>query len=198
MDNLENQTNRETEKEATFKSFIFETIKVIIVSLIIVVPIRAYVGQPFYVDGASMEPNFHNGEYLIVDQISYRFAEPVRGDIVVFRPPTNDKVFYIKRLIGLPGETVLINNGKISVIGRDGKELAINEDNYLDVGHQMSETENYQTTLKENEFFVLGDNRRNSLDSRRIGPINKDEIRGKVLLRVLPINRFGLMQNPIY
>lgn len=197
MDNLEQSEEQLVEKDTSFKTFIFETIKVIVVSLIIVVPIRAYVVQPFYVDGASMEPNFFDGEYLIVDEISYRLEEPLRGDIVVFHPPTNNKVFYIKRILGLPGETVIITGGKISIIGRDGQELKISE-NYLDNNYQMTEDDNYQVTLNDQEYFVLGDNRKNSLDSRKIGPIKRDEIRGRVLLRAFPFNRFGLMEKPVY
>src|SRR3989338_5283921 len=91
-------------------AFIWETAKIIIISLAIIIPIRYYLVQPFFVKGASMEENFHDGDYLLIDEISYRLEVPRRGDVIVFRYPENQTQFYIKRIIGLPGETVEIKN----------------------------------------------------------------------------------------
>jgi signal peptidase I len=187
------------ERINSFKEFVFEMIKVLVISLIIIVPIRAYVVQPFYVDGASMEPNFYDGEYLIVDEIGYRFNEPERGDIVIFHPPDNLKVYYIKRIIGLPGEVVDIKNGEIKVYEKDSvNPLLVDESEYLSSDYQLRPSEQYHVSLGEDEYYVLGDNRRSSLDSRRLGPINSNLIKGRVVLRAFPFDRFGAIETPAY
>jgi len=184
-------------KAESLKDFVFEMIKVLIVSLIIIVPIRAYVVQPFYVDGASMEPNFYDGEYLIVDEISYRFKEPERGDIVIFHPPDNPKVYYIKRIIGLPSEVVDIKNGEIKVYEADSVEpLVIDESKYL--SEDQSLRPSYHVKLSETEYYLLGDNRRSSLDSRRLGAIGESYIKGRVVLRAFPFDKFTVIKSPIY
>lgn len=186
-------------KTESIKDFVFEMIKVLIVSLIIIVPIRAYVVQPFYVDGASMEPNFHDGEYLIVDEISLRFKQPERGDIVIFHPPTNPKVFYIKRVIGLPNEVVDIKNGEIRVFEQDSPEpLIIDESQYLGNDYLLRPSEKYHLKLGETEYYLLGDNRPNSLDSRRLGAIDFSHMKGKVVLRAFPFDKFTVIKAPAY
>ncbi|MCR4280297.1 MAG: signal peptidase I [Candidatus Komeilibacteria bacterium] len=183
----------------SFGGFVLEMVKLLLISLLIVVPIRAYVVQPFYVDGASMEPNFHDGEYLIVDEISYRFTEPVRGEIVIFHPPTNNRVFYIKRLIGLPGERVVIDDGEIKVYQEGESEpFFVDETEYLSADYQLRESESHDVTLAESEYFLMGDNRRSSLDSRRLGPIPEKAIKGKVLLRAFPFDKFEIINSPTY
>src|SRR3989344_6995830 len=122
-------SNMEAEQK---KNSLFEFVKILVISLAIVFPIRAYVAQPFIVEGDSMEPNFSDGEYLIVDEISYRFKEPQRGDVIVFHPPTGQRIFFIKRIVGLPGEKVLIENGKIILGG--GNERVILDEKYLPEG----------------------------------------------------------------
>ncbi|MFW0837574.1 MAG: signal peptidase I [Candidatus Komeilibacteria bacterium] len=199
----EQQDNNSVEeaevKVESFQSFVFEMVKVLFISLLIIVPIRAYVVQPFYVDGASMEPNFYDGEYLIVDEISYRFQNPQRGDIVVFHPPSNPKVYYIKRIIGLPGEVVDIQNGQIKVYEKDSIEpLFMDESEYLTAEYALRASEKYHVSLEYDEYYLLGDNRPNSLDSRRFGPIPRDHIKGKVVLRAFPFDRFGGMTRPDY
>src|SRR5680860_453257 len=102
-----------------FFIFVWEIIKVVSISLAIILPIRYFLIQPFYVKGASMEPNFHDREYLIVDEISYRFREPARGDVIVFRYPENPEEYFIKRIIGLPGESLEIMNGGVYLYTTD-------------------------------------------------------------------------------
>src|SRR3989339_174157 len=99
-----------------FFIFVFEVIKVVLISLAIIIPVRYFLIQPFYVKGASMEPNFFDHEYLIINEIGYRLAKPQRGDIVVFRYPKDPRQYFIKRVIGLPGETMRIKDGKVFVI----------------------------------------------------------------------------------
>ncbi|MFH1667798.1 MAG: signal peptidase I [Candidatus Komeilibacteria bacterium] len=196
--NIEDNNNDERGAESV-KSFIFEIVKVLIISLIIIIPIRAYVVQPFYVDGDSMEPNFSDGQYLVVDEISYRFKEPQRGDIVIFHPPNNPKVYYIKRMIGLPGEVVDIKDGVIRVFAKDSTEaLIIDEQKYLSADFQLRPSENDHVVLADDEYYLLGDNRQSSLDSRRLGPINANLIKGRVVLRAFPFDEFTLIKTPQY
>lgn len=177
--------------------FILEVGKVIIISLAIIIPIRYYLIQPFYVKGASMEPTFHDYEYLIINEISYRFNDPQRGDIVVLKDPRNSSQFLIKRIIGLPEETVIIKNGGVMIENKtypDGIE--INESDYLadDVVTQGHEN----ITLSAYQYYVLGDNRSSSLDSRIIGPIDEGKIVGKAWIRAWPFSKFRHFQLPNY
>ena len=196
--NIEDNNNDDQGAESV-KSFIFEIVKVLIISLIIIIPIRAYVVQPFYVDGDSMEPNFSDGQYLVVDAIGYRFKEPQRGDIVIFHPPNNPKVYYIKRMIGLPGEVVDIKDGVIRVFAKDSTEaLIIDEQKYLSADFQLRPSEKDHVVLADDEYYLLGDNRQSSLDSRRLGPINVSMIKGRVVLRAFPFDEFTVIKTPIY
>ena len=161
-----------------------EIVEVVVIALVTVFIIRSFLVQPFLVNGASMEPNFEDGNYLLVDEISYRFSEPQRGEVVVFRYPNDRSVFFIKRVIGLPGEKLMIRDGEVYV---DGKEL--NED-YLG---PSSDTEGrINVNLGEDEYFVLGDNRSYSFDSRNWGPIQRDDIIGVARIRVFPFNEINV------
>src|SRR3989344_2896960 len=160
----------------------FETIKVIVVSLAIILPIRFFLIQPFYVEGASMEPSFHPREYLIIDEITYRFSNPQRGEVVVFRYPKDPRQFYIKRVVGLPGESIKIIDGVVYVNG-----TALDEDYLADV--YLSDDSKEEMTLGPDEYFVMGDNRANSLDSRVFGPVQSPYLIGRVWLRGWPVSR---------
>ena len=178
------------------KDFIWETIKIVVISLAIIIPIRHFLIQPFYVKGASMEPNFYDHEYLIVDEISYRLDSPKRGDVVVFRYPNDPSQFFIKRIIGLPGETIDIKNGEITIsnpIHREGFKL--NESLYLPATHTQG---NHHIKLTEDEYYVLGDNRSSSLDSRVFGPIKRSDIIGRTWLRGWPLDRIKVFNDQIY
>jgi len=170
-------------------SFLGDTIKFALIAVVIVVPFRLFIAQPFIVNGQSMEPTFNTGEYLIIDQISYQFTNPKRGDVIVFRYPNNPEKFYIKRLIGLPGETITISDGKITITndahpnGFNLKELYIN----------TSGSTNLQTTLGSHEYFVLGDNRKASSDSRRWGPLHRRFIQGRPIARLFPITEIDIL-----
>jgi len=139
-----------------------------------------------------MEPNFENGDYLIVDEITYRFKKPERGEIIVFKLPQRQRL--IKRIIGLPGETIEISGGKIKIINSKG-EFILDEKKYLSSTDSFGEL---KISLKENEYFVLGDNRLHSLDSRIFGPVKKDQIVGRVILRLWPLNSLSLFLKPFY
>ncbi len=172
-----------------FGLFLFEVVKVVVISLAIIMPIRLFLVQPFYVEGASMEPNFYDKEYLVIDEISYRFNEPQRGQVIIFKNPKNTKVFFIKRIIGLPGERIEIKQGIVYINDQELKETYI--DNLSTVSYSP-------ITLEEDEYFVLGDNRTNSHDSRVLGPIHHDYFIGKVWIRGWPLNRINTFNLPEY
>lgn len=164
------------EKTAPVSTFWKELLKLVLFALVIVVPFRLYIAQPFIVDGASMDPTFKDGEYLIVDELSYHFRTPVRGEVLVFKYPKDPKKYFIKRVIGLPGETVIIEEGGVSVGG------VLLSEPYV----KLPKSDNLTYTLSESEYFVMGDNRAQSADSRLWGPLPLDHVIGRPVLRFLP------------
>ncbi|MDZ7798640.1 MAG: signal peptidase I [Patescibacteria group bacterium] len=180
----------------SFVSFIFEVLKVVVISLAIIIPVRYFLIQPFYVRGASMEPNFHDNEYLIINELTYRFSQPERGDVVVVNEKEKAGGYIIKRIIGLPGEKIVIQEGKVEVYSHSDSKGKILEENYLDKNTKTSG--NITIRLKNNEYYVLGDNRSSSLDSRSIGPIIKDQIVGYAWLRAWPFYKMKYFISPEY
>ena len=180
-----------------FFGFVFEMLKVIALAAVTIFLIRYFLFKPFYVKGASMEPNFLDHEYLIVDELTYRLRHPERGEVIVFKYPNNQQEFFLKRIIGLPGERVKIADGKITVYNDkfpEGIELG---ENYISA--DLATTGEPRTvTLGADEYYVLGDNRMNSFDSRRFGAVKKDLIVGRALLRGWPLNRVGIFGAPDY
>lgn len=177
--------------------FVWEIIKVVVISLAIILPIRFFLIQPFIVNGASMEPNFRDHEYLMVDQISYRFHNPRRGDVVIFRYPKDPRKFFIKRVIGLPGEEVMARNKEIIIYNNEHSEGIILEEKYVREAVESNGT--VKIIAGEEEYIVLGDNRSESLDSRIFGPIHRKNIIGRAIFRGWPINKIDfLLQSPAY
>ncbi|MDD5031693.1 MAG: signal peptidase I [Patescibacteria group bacterium] len=181
-----------------FFSFVFELVKIIVISLVIIIPIRYFLVQPFYVKGASMEPNFYDHEYLIIDEISYRFGDPERGDIIVFRYPKNPQEYFIKRIIGLPGERIQIKEGQVYIFKNEVSDGFILDESYLESGTKTYSLAEDIISLGEEEYFVLGDNRNSSKDSRSFGPVNRSFITGQVVLRGWPFSRISLFRLPEY
>ena len=177
------------------KSLLFEVIKIVILAVVIVLPVRYFLFQPFFVQGISMEPNFENGDYLIVDEISYRFREPERGEIIVFKYPKNPTQRYIKRIIGLPGETVEIKEGQVIILDENWNQV-LDESEYL--SENIETSGNIRVSLSEDEYFVLGDNRNFSSDSRRWGALPKKYIVGKVYVRAWPFVALAKFETPAY
>ncbi len=175
------------------ENFFTELLKFVLIAAAIVLPIRLFVAQPFIVSGASMEPTFNNGQYLIVDELSYRFTGPARGDVIIFRPPQSPREFYIKRIIGLPGEIVSINGNIVTVAKKDGSTLSISEP-YV-VNHGNGSAKDY--ALKDGEYFVMGDNRPESSDSRVWGALPRDNIVGRAFIRLLPIDSLSFFPGSI-
>lgn len=175
-------------KPSTFKQSVIEMAKFIFFALLVVIPIRIFIAQPFIVSGTSMFPTFKNGDYLIVDEISYRLSEPKRGDVVVFKYPRDTKKYFIKRIIALPGETIDVKNGITTIINKEYPEGFQIDEPYLET--QMKE--NYKEELKGGEYYVMGDNRPYSLDSRSWGVLPKNLIVGKPFLQLFPLNKISV------
>lgn len=168
-------------------AFIWEIVKIVVISLAIIIPIRYYLIQPFFVRGASMEPNFTNAQYLLINEISYRFEEPTRGEVIVFKYPLDTSQYYIKRIIGLPGETVEIKENQIIIYNPDSSQgMILEESAYLP--KKTITWGNIRIELGEDEYFVLGDNRQASSDSRQWGVLPRQDIIGRVWLRAWPLN----------
>lgn len=175
-------------------AFIVELAKIVLIALAIVIPVRYFLFQPYYVEGASMEPNFSDYQYLLIDEITYRFSEPARGDVVVLKIPSQRDAL-IKRVIGLPGETVTIKQKNVFITTTDGQSVALNE-KYLGAG--ITTNGNSTTTLGTDQYFVMGDNRPVSLDSRIFGTVTKEQIIGRAWLRVWPFKEFEHFTTPVY
>jgi len=189
-----NFRNRLVYNLASAGLFFLELVKVAVLAAITIVLIRHFLFKPFYVRGASMEPNFYDKEYLIIDELSYRLREPQRGEVVVFKYPDNSKEFFLKRIVGLPGERVKITNGKVIIYNQQFPEGMILQESYLQqnlvtVGERVE-------SLGQDEYFVLGDNRANSYDSRRFGAVSKNELVGRVIFRGWPFDRVQILRSP--
>lgn len=170
---------------------ILELIRFIIIVLIIVLPMRFFVIEPFIVNGASMDPTFQTGQFLMVDRISYRFGSPERGDVLVFRYPNNPKVYYIKRVIGLPGETVTLKGGVVTVASPANPTGTVLTEPYIEASHISLDTS--KTVLGSHEYFVMGDNRNQSSDSRAWGPLDASFIIGRPIVRLFPIQKATIL-----
>lgn len=184
---------------------VWDFIKIVLIALVIIVPIRYYIFKPYVVSGSSMEPNFHNGQYLIIDELSYHLGEPERGDVVVLHYPKDPKQDFIKRIVGLPEEKVKIDNGQVTIINAKHPEGVTLEEGYLpNQGLTYPQDPiivggSKVLTLGKDEYFVMGDNRLASSDSRSWGILPRKNIVGKTLIRVLPLTEFKLLnKSPAY
>lgn len=208
--------DKEKNESITNTGVAWEIIKTILGVALFVVFFRFFVIQPFYILGNSMLPDFHEGEYLFIDEASYHFRAPARGEVVVFRHPdelcnafvNNNKLLktvvqgpcksYIKRVIGLPGETIMVRDGKVTVINDENPSGLVLDEDYIRV--DVKTLGNLNVTLEKDEFFVLGDNREPnaSSDSREWGPLKKDFIIGRAWLRLLPFADMGFIHKSEY
>ncbi len=178
--NLENTSSK--------KQSVWELIRFALLALVIVIPVRILVAQPFVVSGSSMLPTFENGDYLIIDELSYRLSDPKRLDVVVFKYPNDTSKYFIKRIIGLPGETVVVSGNEVTVINEENPEGMKIDQSYV----KYEGGGNATTTLKADEYFVMGDNRPASSDSRYWGAVNRKHLVGKPAVRLLPIGKVGI------
>jgi len=175
-----------------FWTNVVEWIKIIIIALAISLPIRFFIAEPFIVNGASMDPTFATGQFLIVDRLTYRLNEPKRGDVIVFQYPNDRSKYFIKRIIGLPGESIDIKNGEITITKNisSSTPFTLNEP-YVENIHRSQET--IRIALGTTEYFVMGDNRLESSDSRVWGPLEKNFIIGRPIVRLLPITSLKIL-----
>jgi signal peptidase I len=189
--NAWNPSSEPRPHKSTFWHNVREWIQVIIIALVISLPIRFFIAEPFVVDGASMDPAFATGQFLIVDRLSYRLNDPSRGDVTVFKYPNNPSVYYIKRIIGLPGETVTIKDGKVSIINSEHPKGFTLTEPYIDSKHVSHDA--LTTTLQPSQYFVMGDNRAESSDSRVWGPLEENLIIGRPIVRLFPITKVSFL-----
>ena len=173
----------------------FDVLKIVFVACLIVTVVRLFVAEPFIVSGDSMSPTFSSNDFLVVDEMSYELRAPARGDVIIFHYPLDPSTFFIKRLIGLPGDTVIVNNGSIFVKTANNKTLHLLTEPYVSIGSPKIQTST--TTLSDEEYFVLGDNRNSSFDSRVWGPVPRRYIVGKALVRLYPVMSKSL-RPPVY
>ncbi len=169
---------------------VWEFVRFIVTVVVIVVAVRFFIAQPFVVSGTSMLPTFQDKNYLIVDELSYHFHQPHRGDVIVFKPPYDSSIYLIKRVIGLPGETVTAHNGVITITNKEHPEGFILNEPYLTPDLP---DDNFSKTVPDGQYFVMGDNRPVSYDSRRWGTLPAKEIAGRALLRLFPFNEIAVL-----
>ncbi len=173
-------------------NFFLDFLETIVVALSIFVVVYLFLVQPHEVKGSSMEPNFHNNDYILTDKISLKLHAPERGNVVIFKSPNNPEVDYIKRVIGLPGEKVKVLNGYVYVNDKKLNEPYLADRTNLFPGSFVQE--GIDITVPEEEYFVMGDNRPHSSDSREFGPIQGNSIIGKAFIRYWPITNIGLIK----
>lgn len=196
LNNLEVYNNPAKE----FLSFAVDLIKTGIIVFILAFVLRYFVIQPFVVDGESMMPNYINEEYLLAEKVSYLTKEPKRGDVIVFRYPGNPNVNYIKRVIGLPGETVQVADNQVKISNSANPSGIILAESYLpsSVKTLTNDGGSISETLAMDEYFVMGDNRQHSSDSREWGPLKKSNILGRAWLTIMPLDHFELHRRVTY
>ena len=209
MDFFRQEKAPEKEKSGYYGvgGFLLELVKIVFWAFLIIAPVRIFLFQPFFVQGASMEPNFENNEYLIINEFGYKhtqvgvpgksffsvepFKELKRGDVVVFRYPKNRSQFFIKRIIGLPEEKIEVKDNRVIIYNSlNPGGLALDEKSYL--SESMQTKGDLVLKLNEDEYFVMGDNRMFSSDSRYWGPVGSADIIGKVLLRAWPLDNLAV------
>jgi signal peptidase I len=176
---------------------IFDFLQGIVVILAIMVMIYLFIMSPQEINGQSMDPTFHNGEYILTNKVEFKLNEPKRGDVVIFKSPRNKDIDYIKRIIGLPGDTVKLTNSVFFING-----APLDESAYIGPGVFTASgsflQENSEIIIPEGKYFVVGDNRPHSSDSREFGPVPVEDFIGKAFFRYWPYDRLGIINNPVY
>jgi len=174
--------------------FFLEVIKVVVLAAITIIVVRSFLFKPFVVEGQSMEPNYYEREYLLIDELSYHLRDPHRGEVVVLRAPVIQKEYYLKRVIGLPGEKIKIENNKVIIYNDGFPQGKVVQESYLD----ESTTGSISVQLGPDEYFVMGDNRNESYDSRKFGAVQKNSIVGRTWVRGYPFDRITVFKAPTY
>jgi signal peptidase I len=175
------------------RSTIWETVRLIIIAILIVVPVRMFIAQPFVVHGESMDPTFDQGQYLIVDEISYHLGSPKRGDVAILRYPQNPGTFFIKRVVGLPGETIKIEGRNVTIYNDEFPEGFLLDEPYI----EYQSNNRLEKKIPEGNYFVMGDNRAKSSDSRVWGTVPEKYMVGRALIRLLPFESASILPGDI-
>lgn len=183
-------------QQSTQKSWVrnvIENILYILVAIGLAVVVQSFLIRPFIVNGTSMDPTFKSNDYLIIDEISYRFSPPDRGDVIVFKAPPEPNKYYIKRVIGLPGDTVILDGTTITIVNNQNPQGIVLDQSFIT--HPESDHKTY--TVPAGEYFVMGDNRSGSYDSRSWGMLPAKNIRGRALLRLLPLSHISVLPGEV-
>lgn len=187
------ETGEEKTPSTSIKTHIVDFIQSIVVIGAIFALIYLFVAQPHKVSGNSMVPTFHNGDYILTDKVTYRFQAPKRGDIVVLKNPRDENQDFIKRIIAIPGDTLRIEDEQVFINDLLVQELYLPNNTLTKPGNFLRDSESINVGV--NQYFVFGDNRNASSDSREWGSISKQEIIGRVIFRYWPPNAMGIIQN---
>ncbi len=174
----------------------FDFLQGIVVVMALLVMVYLFIMSPQEIQGASMEPNFHNGEYILTNKVLYKFRDPIRGDVVIFKSPMNKEIDYIKRVIGLPGDTVSLHDNALWVNGEKVEEPYLASDTPILGGSYLAEGQSI--VVPPGTYFVCGDNRAHSSDSREFGPIAKEDFIGVAIFRYFPFSLMGPISRPTY
>jgi signal peptidase I len=185
---METENEPENKEQTGTWGVIWETVRYALVAALIIIPVRTFIAQPFVVSGNSMYPTFHNSEYLIVNELAKYEDSYQRGDVVIIRYPLDPSKYFIKRVIGLPSETVTIDHGVVAITSPSTPAPLVLQEPYV----KNPKDENSSRTLSGNEYFVMGDNRAQSSDSRVWGPVPENLMDGKALLRLFPFSQVAL------
>ena len=190
-------TNKPPEEDGK-GSFWWELVKFGLIAIFIILPLRLYIVQPFIVSGQSMEYTFDSGQYLLVDELTYRFENPQRGDVIIFKYPNDTSKYFIKRIIGLPGETIKIAGDSVRIINKDFPQGFTLDEKYISPDLQVGlANAKMETILDATHYFVMGDNRKYSSDSRVWGPLDKKYIIGRPFIRLVSVKSFQSSYFPI-
>lgn len=181
----------EEDSGSKFKNNIAELIEFVAVIFAIFMAIKLFAAEPHRVTGSSMVPNFHDGDYIITNKLATKFSEPKRGEVIILEDPLDKTKVFIKRTIGLPGETLKLSNGKIYINGELLDELYLPNGLLTPGGGFLKE--GGEATIPQGNYFVIGDNRTNSSDSRTWGFLDKNLIIGQAFLRYWPLNKISLL-----
>jgi signal peptidase I len=186
----EKKTNKNLISKQEKIKYWLDLVRFAFISLIIILPIRMYIIQPFVVSGESMIPTFKDKDYLIVDEITYRFKTPQRGDVIIFHPPNQSKdIYYIKRVVGLPGEKVILQGTKVIIVNDENPKGIELDEPYI----STVTSDDMEIKVSDKEVFVLGDNRPRSSDSRVWGTLPLKNIKGRALVRLFPFDKISIL-----
>lgn len=179
-----------------FVRSVVEAVFIAGIAVLVVFVCRQYVFNPYGISGTSMVPSFHNGDYVFVDQLSYRMRPAKRGEVIVFHGPASNGEDLLKRIIGLPGERIVVSDAKVTIFNAENPDGMVLDEKYLDPATVTTGTAD--VTLKDNQYFVMGDNRSVSFDSRSWGALDSERIVGKVAMRIWPANTAAAFSAPQY